>query len=188
MLLASEVQAPRDGAEAIDGVACIQEINLESIPFEMLDLLIRFIYTGELRFDDHNVFELVVHANNLVLSEAEELCWKHMLSTLNVQTVYRVYVQAEKMERPKEMEEAMSFLLSNFIKFARTRDFLLMDVNLLCLLIKSSRLRVESEEDVFHVVRSWINHCSEERNAFFLRLLSYIRLPLLTSKVLYLYI
>lgn len=161
-----------------------RHITLENIPHDLLDILVRFIYTGELCIDDDvNVLELVVHANYLALKEAEVLGWEHIVDNLDVDNAVQAYVLAGKMERPKEMREAMAILLEHFVDLVRTEDFLNIDVSLLCHIVGDNKLQTNSETEVFHAIRLWINHNPGKRESDFPRLLAHVRLPLLTPEV-----
>lgn len=160
-----------------------EKIILEDIPSETLHILVHFIYTGELRVDSNNVFELVVHANYLFLKEAEDLGWEYIKDHLDVSNVHQYYVLAEKMGRSTLMQNCKSFIVQNFMKFTRTEAFLEADVNLLSLIIRDNNLQTPSESDVFHATRMWVNHNPVKREPLFLQLLTLVRLPLLTSQV-----
>ena len=86
------------------------------------------------------------------------------------------------------LNDLQDFLLNTFFKFYITKFNLELFRELtytdLVILISSSKLQTDSELEVFNCVVDWINYKKLERRIYIDKLLSLVRLPLLTNDIL----
>ena len=163
-----------DMRESNEGV-----IRLEMITELCFGLVLEFIYTGgvEITADD-NARDLIVMADYLVLPHLKTLAERFLLKNLklDVSNSFTYYFFAERYRCGELISHAISFISANITTAAKAEEFLKLSSEAVKMCISSDELNVSTEEDVFKIILTWIDHDKSEREKYFTELFREVRL------------
>ncbi|XP_055848469.1 kelch-like protein 2 [Episyrphus balteatus] len=134
-----------------------REVRIQ-IDSESLNMIIKYIYTASIELSTDSVVEILENAH---LFELQTIADKYNLINL--------------------YEKSENYICDNFevIYKEENEEFLNLDCDILNKLISSNKLQVESEEQVFNCIKSWVDHDRDNRTICYDTLLQNVRLPLI---------
>ncbi|XP_077300554.1 kelch-like protein 28 [Arctopsyche grandis] len=149
--------------------------TFSSFDFNVIDAILKYCYTGEISIDDHHYEKFMELAN---LLEVKILLQYKTVDLSNCLEVLRLTDDSELKTR------AMDLSLQNFETLHKTQDFLYLPASTVIEILKSDDLIVSSEEDVFESVKTWVNYDNASRKNDLVKLMSSVRLSLLSMEFL----
>ena len=166
------------------------ELKDESIAPDALKIVMDSIYTGDLRVNEENVFEVLAAADHLQVTSVVELCCDFLLIQciqlrFDVETYCRVWTTADR-HGLKDLKEAAEHEMAlKFKDVCESEEFLNhIDADqLFSLLSRHDLAAALSETFVFRSVMQWIKHKKEERMAVAAKVIGAVRLGLADIKV-----
>ena len=75
------------------------------------------------------------------------------------------------------------YLQENFVQVIQNQEYLLLPSDEVCRLLASDDLNVPDEETIFHALMMWTKHDNTNRKKYLAKLLSHIKLPLMSPQV-----
>ena len=165
------------------------ELKDESIAPDTLKIVMDSIYTGGLRVNEENVFEVLAAADHLQVTSVVELCCDFLLIQciqlrFDDETYCRVWTTADR-HGLKDLKEAAEHEMAlKFKDVCESEEFLNhIDADQLFSLLSRHDLAALSETFVFRSVMQWIKHKKEERMAVAAKVIGAVRLGLADIKV-----
>ncbi|XP_050089118.1 actin-binding protein IPP [Anopheles aquasalis] len=155
-----------------------RSVTLHSIRADILELLIGFIYTGQIEIEQSNVQELLAAADMLQVPEVVDGCCEYLCRELHSTNALGILRFAEAHNCRQLAEVASNFVYSNFPKVALEDELLDVPYALLVKVIASEALRVDSEHQVFNAALRWIRHDVVPRRQYVFEILSHVRIAL----------
>lgn len=149
-----------------------------------LENLINFAYSGQVCIDNQNVQSLMVGASFLQMLKVRNACVDFLISRFNPHNVLGIRRFGDSMSCSHLVEAADKYIDHNFTKVSQSEEFLGLDSEDLSNLLKRDNLIVPTEEVVFDACMKWVKHDEDKRANIFSRVLSLVRLPLLTPQFL----
>ena len=165
------------------------ELRDESMSSETFKQLIDYIYSGYLRINRENVFQVLAAADHLqvtsVLQECSDFLKRELLQDeLDVRWYSYLYEIAEKYGLRELREAAESKMALNYQDICESKEFLThMSTEKFFSLLSRDDLSAPSETFVFKSVMQWIKHKKEERMADADRIIGAVRLGLVDIRV-----
>ena len=158
--------------ESIDGV-----VRLEMLTGVGLGAALDFIYTGgvEILAED-NARDLIEMADYLFIPQLKTFAERVLAQKLNILNCTSIYYFAEIYQCKELVSDAKNFIHANFTNVAKTEEFLNMSSEEVNKWISSDEINVSSEEDVFKIILTWIDHDKSERKKYFADLFRHVRL------------
>ena len=160
------------------------ELKDESISPHALKIVMDSIYTGDLRVNEENVFEVLAAADHLQVKSVIKLCCDFLLIQciqlrFDVETYCRVWTIADR-HGLKDLQEAGEHeIASKFKDVCESEEFLThVGADQLFSLLSRDDLSASSETFVFESVMQWIKHKKEERMAVAAKVIGAVRLGL----------
>ncbi|XP_077285139.1 kelch-like protein 41b [Arctopsyche grandis] len=154
------------------------EYNLSAIfsDFDdiIIDAILKYCYTGKTTIDEKYYEKFKELANKLEIK--------------SIAPQYKTIEQTNCLEvlrfsdEPTMIEKAMELALKHFDILYKTPEFLSLPALVLADILKSDDLNVYSEEDVFNSVKLWVNFDKTNRRNELAGLLSFVKLPLLSTE------
>ena len=138
--------------------------------------LLHYIYTGEVEITDENVKELVFAADYLLITSLKDKGSEYLEGILNPSNCLSMRAFSEKFDCEELMDKSESFILENFVAVSKSEEFLHLCLSEIEKLITLDDVIVETEEQVYEAVVSWVKHDVNNRRENFPRLLSQVRL------------
>ncbi|XP_077294958.1 kelch-like protein 25 [Arctopsyche grandis] len=166
LMACSEFFGPNEGL--VEGI-------FSDYDFEVIEAILKFCYTGEIRIAKHHVKKLMELANRLKVHIPRHFKTVNLSNCLEV---LKFSVDS------KSIKKAMDLTMENFEELHKTQDFLNLPASTVTEIFKSDDLIIPSEEDVFNAVKLWLNHSGANRKNELVQLMSSVRLSLLPTEFL----
>ena len=166
------------------------EVRDESMSSETFKQIIDYIYSGYLRINRENVFQVLAAADHLqvtsVLQECSDFLKRELLQDkLDVRWCCYLCEIAETYDLRELREAAESKMALNYQDICESKEFLThMSTEKLFSLLSRDDLTAPSETFVFKSVMQWIKHKKRERMAVAAKVIGAVRLGLVDMKVL----
>lgn len=152
------------------------EVKLEGFKSFIMNDLLNYIYTGEVEITDENVKELVFAGDYLLIESLKNKGSFYLEETLSPSNCLSVRAFSEKFDCEELRGKSESFILDNFVAVSKSEEFLHLSLSEIENIISLDDLIVETEEQVYEAVISWVKYDSENRKEDVARLLSKVRL------------
>jgi len=163
----------------------LKEIEIkQEFDGESFASLIDFVYTGVIRIRGDNVQSILIIANFLALENVVDACCSFLESRLHVDNVLGIRVFAENNFCCQLVNQCNTFINRHFELVSRTEEFSNLPLDQVTSIISRDELNVAGEETVYEAVLRWVRTREEEREQALVKLLKFVRLPLLTPAFL----
>ncbi|XP_060866001.1 kelch-like protein 2 [Metopolophium dirhodum] len=147
----------------------------------ILQLLINYIYTGEIIVNNEHVKDLLAAADLIQLDYIKASCEEFLQTQLNPSNCLGIRALADLHYCTGLMSSSDAYIKKQFLEVVKYDEFLSLSPEVVIQLISSSDNAVPFEENVFESVLNWIRHELCCRKQFLPDLMEHVRLPL-TSK------
>ncbi|XP_073990192.1 kelch-like protein 17 isoform X2 [Rhodnius prolixus] len=161
-----------------------REVVLHEIDVMALKLLVDYSYTGGILITEDNVQVLLPASSLLQICSVREACCEFLLKQLHPSNCLGIRSFADAHGCTELQNKSYRFALQNFQEVMNTEEFLLLPFSEVEELISNNQLNIASEEKVFLAVLNWVKHCVSDRVQFIAKLLSHVRLPLMSRDFL----
>ncbi|OON21649.1 BTB/POZ domain protein [Opisthorchis viverrini] len=160
------------------------EVELKSISPDIMDALLDYVYTGQVRVTMENVQDLLPAASLVQMEGVKTACSNFLLAEVDASNVLGIRRFAE-LHNCSDLEKfSRNYAAHNFELVADYEEFLCLNHEELLDLIAREDLHIDCEESVYKAVMRWVYHQSTERIAHLSALLSHIRLPVMSVRFL----
>ena len=166
------------------------ELRDESMSSETFKQLIDYIYSGYLRINRENVFQVLAAADHLQVTSVVKLCCDFLLIQciqlrFDVETYCRVWTIADRHGLKDLQEAAEHEMASKFMDVCENQEFLThIGADQLFSILSRDDLRAPSETSVFKSVMQWIKQKKEERMAVAAKVIGAVRLGLVDIRIM----
>eukprot|EP00102_Acyrthosiphon_pisum_P023029 XP_016660239.1 PREDICTED: ring canal kelch homolog isoform X2 [Acyrthosiphon pisum] len=157
-------------------------VNMREFDSDVLQLLVDYIYTGEIMVTSENVQVLLPAANILQLDYVKSACAKYLKTQLDPSNCIGIKAFADLHNCTKLMSSSEAFIHKQFLEVVKCDEFLYLSVEKVIQLISCDDLAVPFEEKLFECVINWVKYDLNSRKDFLPELMEHIRLPLIASK------
>ena len=165
------------------------ELKDESISPDALKIVMDSIYTGDLRVNEENVFEVLAAADHLQVTTVVQQCCDFLKREfiqlrLDLHNYCLLSTVADR-HGLRDLQEAVEKkMVSMYIDVCESEEFLSnVGADQLFSLLSRDDLTAPSETFVFKSVMQWIKHKKEERMAVAAKVIGAVRLGLVDIKV-----
>lgn len=161
------------------------ELIDESISAEVLKILLDSVYSGDLRVNENNVFEVLAAANHLQITNVVHQCCNFLTREFvqvgfDLQKYCQLSAIAER-QGLKDLQEVVEHKMAStmYKEICDSEDFLAqISAEQLMSLLKRDDLSAPSETFVFKSVMHWVNYKKEERMPIAAKVIDVVRLGL----------
>lgn len=160
-----------------------KEVAINGIEPCALKALVNYAYTAGIRLTESNVQSLLSAASALQFNEVRESCSQFLLRQLDADNCLGMKRFAEAHGCNQLQSAADVYSTHYFTDVHKGEEFLSISLDEIKALLKSDRLNVATEYEVFEATLKWLNH-KEERMQYIYELMSLIRFPLLSKEQL----
>lgn len=159
-----------------------EEIVMKDVDADALWSLVHYCYTGKIELREESVETLLSTACLLQLSEVVEACCNFLMKQLHPSNCIGIRLFADTQGCLDLLKVAHSYTTEHFMDVIRNQEFLLLPADEVCKLLASDDLNVPNEEVIFHALMAWIKNDVLSRKKDLPRLLSLVKLPLLSPQ------
>jgi actin-binding protein IPP len=154
-------------------------VELHGISSYIFEILLNFIYSGEVIITQNNVQELMVAADMVGLSEIVMGCTEFLIKELHPLNAIGIYGFADDHNWTELKTAAVQYIENNFPKVCKEDEVYDLQKDTIIMFLSSENLKIDSEFQVFQAALRWINHDILGRRQFVFDILKNVRLPLL---------
>ncbi|XP_021967648.1 ring canal kelch homolog [Folsomia candida] len=160
-----------------------EKVKILGVEPTSLQILVTYVYTGQISISEDNVQTLLPAANLLQLHDVKEACSDFLKSQIHPSNCLGIRAFADLHGCLDLLTATETFIEFNFADVVEGEEFLSLNVQEVIALISSDKLTT-SEETVFESVLNWINYDHEGRREHVPTLMENVRLPLLSQDYL----
>ena len=161
-----------------------KEVAINGIEPCALKALVNYAYTASIRLTETNVQSLLSASSALQFDEVRESCSQFLLRQLDADNCLGMKRFAEAHGCNQLQSAADVYSTHYFTDVHKGEEFLSISLDEIKALLKSDRLNVATEYEVFEATLKWLNHKEEERMQYIYELMSLIRFALLSKEQL----
>ena len=165
------------------GESSQHEVELQAVDPESLEALVGYCYTGRVDLEEDTVEMLMATACLLQLPEVVEACSSFLIRQLHPSNCLGIRLFADSQSCSRLLQVAQLYTADHFIEVIGSQEFVLLPADEVAKLLASDDLNVPNEELMFQALMLWLRHDLGERQKELPRLLSLIKLPLLSPQV-----
>ncbi|XP_024082560.1 kelch-like protein 17 isoform X2 [Cimex lectularius] len=161
-----------------------REVELHEVDVTALQRLVDFAYTGGILITEDNVQVLLPASSLFQICSVREACCEFLMKQLHPSNCLGIRSFADAHACKELHSRSHKFALRNFKEVMNTEEFLLLPFSEVEELISNNQLNIASEEKVFTAVLNWVKHNAAERVQYIAKLLTHVRLPLMSREFL----
>eukprot|EP00794_Sanderia_malayensis_P011756 gene11756-12975_t len=161
-----------------------KKVEISGIDAKTMALLIEFAYTGFLEVNIENVQQLLAAASMLNINALRNSCSNFLRAQLDSGNCLGIRRFADMYSCSELESTAQGFVYQNFLEVMKGEEFLQMPYRELMSLLKSDKIQVRTEEDIYIAFETWLFHDYTKRVENVHEILDYIRFPQLSLEFL----
>lgn len=159
-----------------------REIVLQGLSPRTFVVILDFIYSGKISVTSKNVQELLAAAKMLQVDDVMRCCCEFLSKELTPSNCLGILLFSDIHACKNLYQTVLNYVQRNFKEVSQNEEFLQLDKSTLLMLVKSDKIKVNEEEDVFVSVISWILDDVSKRCQFIEEIFEHVRLPLLSPE------
>ncbi|XP_061165788.1 kelch-like protein 26 isoform X1 [Saccostrea echinata] len=159
-------------------------VDLKGVTADGLQMIIDFIYSGELPLQYDNLTEAINTASHLQVSAALDMCCEYIISLMTFENAQDFLTIANTYSLDRVLEHWDSMILANFCEFSETQCFLKLDATSLVKYLSSNALRASSEYKIFQCLDKWFKYNPARISNDCITVLTHVRFPLMSEREL----
>lgn len=161
-----------------------REVTIHDIDESAMEKLVQYAYTAKVQLTTENVQPILYAASILQIEMVAKACCEFMKKHLHPTNCIGVHNFAHQHNRIELIKMADDYILENFLEVVDTEEFKTLPIDLLEKLVSSPDLNVENENQIYEGVMKWVKMDTENRKCHLGKLMSKIKLPLLSPAYL----
>ena len=143
-------------------------VDISDVDENSLELLIQYIYTGQICIDSDNVLDILEAAHHLELDEVKEFCFEFLESCLTPDNCIPILITAKKHENFTLRDKVYSHISHNYETITKTPAFLNLDNEELFFIVFHLKTRYYVNDEVLcRSLLSWTKQDEATRKQHF---------------------
>nr|VZI49068.1 unnamed protein product [Spirometra erinaceieuropaei] len=135
-----------------------------TMPLRLASSLVQYVYTGQVELSQVNVSGMVTLARMLKMPDLENWGTSFMIKWVNVENLASAWDFAKSLNICPLMQACVNLMATQFNSFVSSNLFVRLPADTVISLLRIDNLSVESEEQVFEAIASWVGACTEDVN------------------------
>ncbi|KAF0742242.1 ring canal kelch isoform X2, partial [Aphis craccivora] len=159
----------------------LNHIIISELDSTIIEILINYIYSGEIIVSKDNVKVLLAAANLLQLDYVKNICAEFLQTQLDPSNCIGIKAFADLYNCMELSTSCQTFIKNRFLEVTDKDEFLSLNSVDVINLISCNNIFVPQEENVFECVMNWVKHDLNSRKDFLPELMEHVRLPLISK-------
>ncbi|KAM9343930.1 kelch-like protein 10 [Pholidichthys leucotaenia] len=155
--------------------------NIPGISAPIMELILEYAYTGLVSVTTENIQELLLAADHLHVMDIVQICWNFIENELSSRNCIGIWQFSNLVSCPEMQYKACRYITDHFVDVVSSEEFLQLSVEDLENILGRDELCVKEENSVYEAAIKWMLHMREKREEHAVRLLSKVRLGLMTE-------
>eukprot|EP00102_Acyrthosiphon_pisum_P015469 XP_008186033.2 PREDICTED: kelch-like protein 2 [Acyrthosiphon pisum] len=157
-------------------------VNIRELDSTILQVLVDYIYTGEIMVTKENVQVLLPAANVLQLEYVINACAEFLQKQLDASNCIGIRAFADLHNCTELLASSETLIKKQFLEVVKSDEFLSLSSEDVVKIISCNDLAVPYEEKVFESVIKWVKKDLDQRKDFLTELMEHVRLPIIASR------
>ena len=153
-----------------------ETIEVRGVSAAGLNLIINFIYTGELPLSITNIREVLAAGQHMNLKPVVNFCKTFLIKEITIWNCVSFIQLSEEFNLPVVEEKTYSFIALHLNELVKTEELQKLSFENISVLLDSNSLRNVTELELFEAARQWITF-DEDRYQHVRTLMEKIRFP-----------
>ncbi|XP_060530091.1 actin-binding protein IPP [Cylas formicarius] len=159
-------------------------VELHGINPHIFDVLLNFMYSGEVKVNKNIVEDLVIAADMFEIIEIVTECTYFLIDQLHETNVIGIYLFARDHNILELKVSAIRFIEEHFPEVCKEEEIYELEKDTFIGFLGSEYLKIVSECEMFQAALKWINHDISNRKQYVFDILKKVRLPLISFSFL----
>ena len=143
-------------------------VDIPDVDGKSLELLIQYIYTGQICIDSDNVFDILAAAHHLELDEVKEFCFEFLESCMTPDNCITILITAKQYKNFKLRDKLYKHISDNYETITKTPAFLNLDNKELFFIVYHLKTKFYINDEVLcRSLLSWTKQDEEIRKQYF---------------------
>ncbi|KAM9328377.1 kelch-like protein 10 [Pholidichthys leucotaenia] len=155
--------------------------NIPGVFAPIMKLILEYAYTGLVSVTVENVQELLLTADQLEVMDIVQICWNFIENKLALKNCIGIWQFTNLISCAEMRYKAWHYITDHFVDVVSSEEFLQLSVEDLEDILGRDELCVKRENSVYEAAIKWMLHMPEKREEHAVRLLSKVRLGLMTE-------
>ncbi|KAM9425736.1 kelch-like protein 10 [Pholidichthys leucotaenia] len=155
--------------------------NIPGISAPIMELILEYAYTGLVSVTVENIKELLLAADQLEVMDIVQICWNFIENELAPKNCICIWQLTNLISCPEMRYKTCRYITDRFVDVVSSEEFLQLSVEELEDILGRDELCVKQENSVYEAAIKWMLHMPEKREEYAVRLLSKVRLELMTE-------
>uniref|UniRef100_A0A4W4EFQ1 BTB domain-containing protein n=1 Tax=Electrophorus electricus TaxID=8005 RepID=A0A4W4EFQ1_ELEEL len=160
----------------------LKEVVLDDVDPNILEMIVKYLYSAEIELTDDNVQEIFAVANRFQIPSVFTVCVNYLQKKLSLANCLAIFRLGLVLNVPRLAVAARDYTADRFESLVNEEEFLQLAPHELFALIGGDMLNVEKEEVVFESLMKWVRNDKEKRAKVLSDAFEYIRFRLLPEK------
>ncbi|XP_067655054.1 kelch-like protein diablo [Haliotis asinina] len=162
-----------------------RKVTLNNVEPGIVETLLEFAYTSEILITHQNVQSLLSAANLFEILTVRDACCQYLERNMDDSNCIGIHCFAEAHDCIELQEKSKELILRCFPTVSLLDEYLQLEPDKLQELLQDDDLNIEHEEMAFEAVTHWLEHDLLSRKQHLAKLLSAVRLPLVSPYYLH---
>ena len=151
-------------------------VTIHNISTKSMEIIIDFIYTGEIFINKENVMDLLAAADYLFVDEVKQYCFEFLASVLNTENCFEILSKAQLYENYSLEHSVYAYISDNFAYIIEANTFNDLPVKDMISCLKNIDRKIISELLMYQTIINWTKHDESSRKNDFVKLFQLIKL------------
>ena len=143
-------------------------IDIPDVDGKLLELLIQYIYTGQICIDSENVLGILAATHHLELDEVKEFCFEFLENCMSTDNCITILIAAKQYKNFTLRDKVYKHISDNYDSIIQTPAFLNLDNDELFFIVFHLKTRFHVNNEVLcRSLLSWVKQDEETRKRHF---------------------
>ena len=161
-------------------------VEIPDVDGKSLELVIQFIYTGQISINSDNIFGILSAANYLELNEAKQFCFEFLEKRITTNNCIDILITAKQYDNLDLRDKVYKYISDNYEAIIQTPAFLDLDQSELFFIVYHLKTKFYVNDSVLcRSLLSWTKQDEETRKRHLQeRLVKFVNIAILSSKLM----
>ena len=152
-------------------------VDIPNVDGKLLELLIQYIYTGQICIDSDNVLDILSAAHHLELDEVKGFCFEFLENCMTPDNCITILITAKQYKNFTSRDKVYKYISDNYEIITKTPAFLKLNNNELFFIVFHLKMRFYVNNEVLcRSLLSWTKQDEETRkHHFHKRLIKFVK-------------
>ena len=143
-------------------------VHIPDVDRKLLELLIQYIYTGQICIDSDNVLDILATAHHLELDEVKEFCFEFLENCMTPDNCIIILITAKQYKNFELRDKVYKYISDNYEIITKTPAFLKLDNEELFFIVFHFKMKFYVNNEVLCLsLLSWTKQDEETRKQHF---------------------